>query len=146
MPTHTSISCTRRIEFDAAHRIKNHESHCKDMHGHRYVVEATFSAPELDNLGRVVDFSVIKQKLGQWINEYWDHNTILWTEDKELGNAINAITNQSIFYLPYNPTAENMAYYLFHHVCPELFTDSEFSCTRIRIYETPQCFAEIIAK
>ena len=33
------ITCTRRIEFDAAHRILNHESKCKMLHGHRYVVE-----------------------------------------------------------------------------------------------------------
>lgn len=140
----SSISCTRRIEFDAAHRIKNHESKCKDMHGHRYAVEATFSAPELDTLGRIIDFGIIKERLGSWIDEHWDHNTILWQEDSKLGKVIKEITQQEIFYLPYNPTAENMARYLIEDICPQLFKDAEISCTRIRLYETPQCFAEVI--
>ncbi len=42
------ITCTRRIEFDAAHRILNHESKCKMLHGHRYAIEATFEAKNLD--------------------------------------------------------------------------------------------------
>jgi 6-pyruvoyltetrahydropterin/6-carboxytetrahydropterin synthase len=54
------ISCTRRIEFDAAHRVMEHESKCKHLHGHRYALEATFVAPDLDTLGRVVEFGVIK--------------------------------------------------------------------------------------
>lgn len=137
------IICTRRIEFDAAHRIKKHESKCKMLHGHRYVVEASFSAPELDKLGRVIDFGVIKEVLGKWIDENFDHNTILSTADKKLGDDIEKITNQKIFYLDYQPTAENIARYLFEEVCPKLFADYEIKCTKLRIYETPNCYAEI---
>lgn len=64
---------TRRIEFDAGHRITRHESRCAHPHGHRYVAEVTVAAPELDPAGRVVDFGVMKQILGAWIDEHWDH-------------------------------------------------------------------------
>ncbi len=54
------ISCTRRIEFDAAHRVMRHEGKCKHLHGHRYALEATFSASGLDALGRVIDFAAFQ--------------------------------------------------------------------------------------
>ena len=47
------ITCTRKIEFDAAHRIIKHENKCKMLHGHRYILEASFSAPHLDDLVKV---------------------------------------------------------------------------------------------
>ncbi|NBO18428.1 MAG: 6-carboxytetrahydropterin synthase [Proteobacteria bacterium] len=135
-------SCTRRIEFDAAHRVQGHEGKCRNLHGHRYSIEATFSATQLDNLGRVVDFGVIKTLLGQWIDDNWDHTTILFEQDATLGKAISGETGQAIFYLPTNPTAENMAEYLLHTVCAQLFAQLPIRCTRIRLYETPNCYAE----
>lgn len=139
----TVITCTRRIEFDAAHRVMRHESKCKHLHGHRYALEATFAAPKLDALGRVVDFGVIKEKLGSWIDEHWDHATILYQQDSALGEAISVHTKQKIFYLSANPTAENMAEYLFKKICPKLFKGMGIRCTRLRIYETPNCYAEV---
>jgi 6-pyruvoyltetrahydropterin/6-carboxytetrahydropterin synthase len=137
----TDISCTRRIEFDAAHRVMEHESKCKHLHGHRYAVEATFTAPDLDRLGRVVDFGVIKEKLGSWIDTHWDHTTILYEKDRPLGDAVVAKTGQTIFYLAKNPTAENMAEYLLK-LCEELFRGMDVTCTRIRLYETPNCYVD----
>lgn len=136
------IICTRRLEFDAAHRVMEHESKCKHLHGHRYVVEASFAAAKLDALGRVIDFGVIKERLGAWIDENWDHTTILWDKDKPLGTSIEGHTGQKIFYLPYNPTAENLALYLFTTMCPKLFAESGVTCRKIKIFETPNCSAE----
>ena len=82
------IKCTRRIEFDAAHRILEHESKCKMLHGHRYALEITVKAEKLDKLGRVVDFGVIKEVVGQWIDNNWDHNTILSNKDQKMGSMI----------------------------------------------------------
>lgn len=138
------ITCTRRIEFDAAHRVMNHESVCKMLHGHRYVLEVTFVASELDNLGRVIDFGVIRDFLKDWINNNWDHNTILNIADQDLGNAIaSKILGQKIYYMNCNPTAENMAKYLFSEVCPKLFSAYNVRCLKIKIFETPNCSAEV---
>jgi 6-pyruvoyltetrahydropterin/6-carboxytetrahydropterin synthase len=137
-----TITCTRRIEFDAGHRVMEHESKCKHLHGHRYAVEATFAARDLDILGRVIDFGQVRARLGSWIDEHWDHATILSDKDRALGEGITAKTGQVIFYLPANPTAENMAEYLLKTVCPKLFEDSGAHCTRIRLYETPNCYAD----
>lgn len=137
------INCTRKIEFDAAHRIQRHESKCKMLHGHRYVIEASFTAKELDDLGRVIDFGAIKEVLGSWIDENFDHNTILCESDHELGAEIEKSTGQKIFYLKNQPTAENIALFLFHEVCPYLFQNYDIECTKIRLYETPNCYAEV---
>ena len=115
------IICTRRIEFDSAHRIINHESKCKMLHGHRYVVEASFTAKKLDKLGRVIDFSEARKLLGGWINEHFDHNLILSIHDQNLGEKIAAETGQKVFYLDGNPTAENIASFLFTEICPKIF-------------------------
>jgi len=136
------VTCTRRIEFDAAHRVVGHEGKCKNLHGHRYALEATFATRTLDKLGRVVDFAVIKKLLGKWIDDNWDHTTILFDKDKPLGKAITGITGQKIFYMSANPTAENMADYILHTVCSDLFGDMPIECVRIRLYETPNCYAE----
>ncbi|MFO1242163.1 MAG: 6-carboxytetrahydropterin synthase [Rickettsiales bacterium] len=137
----TQITCTRRIEFDAAHRVMEHESKCKDLHGHRYAVEATFAGEGLDTLGRVIDFGEVREILGAWIDENWDHTTILFDKDKKLGDGIVAVTQQNVYYLPYNPTVENLAKYLLETICPKLFS-GKASCIAIKIWETPNCSAE----
>lgn len=138
------ITCTRLIAFDTAHRVMLHEGKCKYVHGHRYTAQVSFRAEgagELDSLGRVVDFGVIKDILGQWIDTHWDHTCVLWDKDKALGEAIAAETGQTIYYIPYNPTAENMALYLLKTICPKLFNGHEVTCTSVTIHETPNCAA-----
>lgn len=137
------ISVTRKIEFDAAHRILNHESKCKNLHGHRYVLEASFCADNLDDLGRVIDFGVIKEELGAWVDEHLDHNTILSIKDKNLGEEIAKQTGQKIYYLNENPTAENIALHLLHEICPKIFAAKHVKCVGIRLYETPNCFVDV---
>lgn len=138
-----TITCTRRLEFDAGHRLLEHEGKCRYLHGHRYALEASFTAASLDSVGRVVDFGVIKEKLGGWIDAHWDHTTVLHEKDRQLGDTIEKATGQKIYYLPMNPTAENMADYLFRAVCPQLFEGLGLRCTKITLHETPNCKAEI---
>jgi 6-pyruvoyltetrahydropterin/6-carboxytetrahydropterin synthase len=137
------ITCTRRIEFDAAHRIINHESKCKMLHGHRYALEASFAAKELDNLGRVIDFGEIREVLGAWIDDNLDHNTILSIKDKNLGEKIASETGQKIYYINENPTAENIAQYIFAEICPKLFAKKNVKCVAIKLYETPNCYVVV---
>ena len=137
------ITCTRRIEFDAAHRIMNHESKCKMLHGHRYALEASFAATELDELGRVIDFGVIREVLGAWIDDNLDHNTILSINDQKLGDKIASETGQKIYYIKENPTAENIAQYIFAEICPKLFAKKNVKCVAIKLFETPNCYTNV---
>ena len=88
------ITVTRRLEWDAMHRIPLHESKCKAFHGHRYVAEITCTAEGLDQLGRVIDFGVIKGIVGRWIDERWDHTAILMRNDPDPAVPVLAASNE----------------------------------------------------
>ncbi|NRA74201.1 MAG: 6-carboxytetrahydropterin synthase [Rickettsiales bacterium] len=130
------ITCSKRITFEAAHRIVGHEGGCKFLHGHRYICEFTFTAESLDKLGLVIDFSTIKKIMGNWVKTNLDHTVILWKQDKELINAIEKCTKQKIYQLPNNASAENLATHLLHDICPKLFENHRARCIKITIEET----------
>lgn len=139
-----AISCTRVLEFDAGHRVHNHESKCATLHGHRYRVEVTARADGgLDQLGRVVDFSVLKAKVGGWLDEKWDHTTIVFENDEVTVKALERLPKfKQPWIAPFNPTAENMAWYLLNVVCPEVLRDTGVKAVHIKVWETPNCWAE----
>lgn len=146
-----STVITRKIEFDAGHRVLGHESKCANLHGHRYVAEISVTADALDSLSRVVDFSVVKKIVGGWIDEYWDHNFLLNRNDP-LCDVLDSMTDEEARELvgpktPYlmpdglNPTAETMAEVLFE-VAVDLLEDELVTVTHVRLYETPNCWAD----
>lgn len=141
------ITCTRRIQFCAGHRVVGHESKCAHLHGHNYVVLVTAAADELDSVGRVVDFSVIKQRVGGWIEKCWDHGFILWKDDpvrQFIDDApLGSARTQKLFPLPTNPTAENMADYLLRVVCPKELAGSGCEASKVVLWETENCYAEV---
>jgi 6-pyruvoyltetrahydropterin/6-carboxytetrahydropterin synthase len=138
------ISCTRRIEWDAMHRIPRHESVCKAYHGHRYSADVTCTAP-LDELGRVVDFGVIRDRVGGWIQERWDHTAILMEGDPDPSAKVvaeaNARNGKPVYWMPAPPTAENLAAEL-GRVAAELLADTGVTISRVRVWETPNCYAD----
>lgn len=136
-----SVTCTRRIQFCAGHRVYNHESKCRNLHGHNYVALFTADAP-LDSLGRVIDFSVLKERIGGWIDFNWDHGFLVWEDDTEALFAVGSIPGQKVYQMPYNPTAENMAKYLLERICPGLLEGTGVRVTGVRIWETENCYAE----
>lgn len=134
---------TRTLEFDAGHRVHNHESKCATLHGHRYKVEVTAAAPKLDAIGRVIDFSVLKEKVGGWIDLHWDHTTIVWDEDRTTLAMLNGCPRaKDPWVAPWNPTAENMAEHLLRSVCPQVLESTGVVVTKVRVWETPNCYAE----
>lgn len=134
---------TRTLEFDAGHRVHGHEGKCATLHGHRYKVELTAQAAQLDRLGRVIDFSVLKQKVGGWLDEQWDHNVILFVEDRVTVEAVHQCPrNKEPWVAAFNPTAENMADFLLNHVCPKVLDGTGVLVTKVVVWETPNCRAE----
>tara|TARA_R110002167_G_scaffold282279_1_gene487547 strand:- start:20 stop:301 length:282 start_codon:yes stop_codon:yes gene_type:complete len=92
----------------------------------------------------VVDFSVLKQSLGGWVDQNWDHGFIVWSEDSEALAAMKTMNTQKVFELPTNPTAENMAEYLLRVVGPEQLSGTGVRLVRVRIDETENCSAEAL--
>jgi len=130
---------TVKLGFSVAKRLLDYEGKCNYLHGYFHMAEFTFSSS--GNAGIVADFNELKEELSNWLDKNWDHNVILNKQDKPLGNAIEDLTGQKVFYLDKDPTAENIAEYLKEKICPELFPD--LSCTRIRLYDTPDEYVEV---
>lgn len=136
-----TITATRRLQFASGHRIYKHESKCANVHGHNYVVEITAQAP-LDSLGRVIDFSVLKRCVGQWIDDFWDHGFIVYEKDDEMLSALRVVGGKR-FIMDSNPTAENMARFLLEVVCPQVLDGTGVTVVRILLRETENCWAEV---
>ncbi len=136
------IQITRRLEFDAGHRVLGHEGRCKHIHGHRYAAEITIQGPGLDSLGRVIDFGVVKSLLGHWIDSHWDHNLLLNSEDPLWDEPFFRNERRPYLFEGCNPTAENMARELWQ-VAIDLLA-SNLQVVRVRIWETPSCYADFV--
>lgn len=141
--TVNKVKCTRKLHFCAGHRVMNHENKCGTAHGHNYYVHLVAEAPNLDALGRVVDFSVLKEKIGGWVDEHWDHTFLVCEHDVELIQALRKLPRKKEpFICPFNPTAEEMAIYLLRVVCPKLLSGSDVVITKVIVHETDNCYAE----
>jgi 6-pyruvoyltetrahydropterin/6-carboxytetrahydropterin synthase len=106
----TTIS--RYHEIDCGHRVVGHEGKCRNLHGHRYRFTFTCTADALDGIGRIIDFSQIKTVLCQWLEDNWDHRFLMWEHDPFLP-LVQEHEGASLVVLPFNPTAENLAAFLF---------------------------------
>jgi len=71
----------RYHDISCGHRVYGHESKCAHLHGHNYRFFFTIVAPELDTVGRVLDFSVIKERLCVWLEAIYDHKFLVWEND-----------------------------------------------------------------
>ena len=138
-------SCVRKIHFCYGHRVMNHENKCATLHGHNGIVWVhAYPLKGLDQIGRVVDFSVLKEKVGGWIDKYWDHTMILNQEDELTVELVKKAPQfKEVFLLPQNPTAENLASYLLWEVCPQVLRGHGVMVYKIVFWETENCFAEV---
>lgn len=134
-------TCTRRLEFDYGHRLRNHEGKCAHVHGHRGTVEVECAAVGLDAVGRVIDFSEVKRLVGGWLDERWDHAFIVGEDDVEMRDFLE-LHEQRHFVLPSAaPTAENLAHYA-GRMAETLLAPLGITVVRLRFYETPNGWAE----
>lgn len=141
------LSCSRLLHFCAGHRVHGHENKCRHVHGHNYDVVVWArdirDHDDTDALGRVIDFSVLKHRVGGWIEDNWDHAMIYWVGDDEMRDTFGGLLkHHKSFELPVNPTAENLARYLLLDVCPEVLGDSGVEVYRVVVQETKNCSAE----
>lgn len=116
-----------------------HESKCAHLHGHNYRFHFTV-AGELDGIGRVLDFSVIKTRLCLWLEEEWDHKFLLWKEDPLL-DILRESDPLGVVPLPFNPTAENMAEHMVKVVAPLQLDGTGTVLISCRVEETRKCSA-----
>lgn len=110
--------------FDAAHSLPNYKGKCNCLHGHRWKVEIGITGPVQtigSDIGMIIDFSKLKERIGWIFNESLDHQFI----------------NQIIA----NPTAENIIEWIKEKIIFELI-DTNLALVRLKIYETPDSCIE----
>ena len=136
---------TRRLQFCSGHRVFGHESSCANLHGHNYVVYIEATASHLDKIGRIIDFKVLKELFGNWIDENWDHG-FLWYKKDPVCRAIFTDTEAAMslknYQCSFNPTAEEMAYFLLTDIGPFLLEGSGVEVVSVTIEETENCKAQ----
>lgn len=132
---------TRRIEFDAGHRLVGHESKCRNLHGHRYVVDITCSAASLDHVGRVIDFAQVKAVVGGWIDKALDHAFIYYDLDPIMSELFFKHSDQKYHAVSFEPTAENLSKYIADSA-QQMLTVFGIKVVNVRLYETPNCWAD----
>lgn len=169
-----SYTVIRSHEICAGHRVVGHESKCRHLHGHNYKFHfkvapklkvtapsngqgLTLEKNKLDSVGRVIDFSVVKTTLCQWLEDNWDHKFLHWEEDP-LIKGIDALLRHdaaigydvveqedgyhffdSLVSLPFNPTAENLAAYMVDVIGPQLLDEHGVQLVECTIEETSKC-------
>ena len=168
------LTAERYHDFSYGHRVVGHENKCRHLHGHNGRVHFVCRAqPEkvdgwgdptddnthdngLDHIGRVIDFGVIKERLCMWIENNWDHKFLAWKEDPMIkalyytgapGNMEfkdAQMFQESVVFVPFNPTAENMAQYLVKVIGPQQLEGTGVELVQCIIEETAKCSASFI--
>lgn len=134
------IKAERYHDISCGHRVVGHEGKCRFLHGHNYRIHFTVAATQLDSIGRVVDFSVIKSALCAWLEDHFDHKFLIWSEDPMLA-ALQEVSSESLVIVPFNPTAENIARYLVDVIGPQRLNQDGVQLISCKVEETAKCSA-----
>jgi 6-pyruvoyltetrahydropterin/6-carboxytetrahydropterin synthase len=105
--------------FAAGHALRNYHGKCENVHGHNYKVQVIVRGEKLDETGMLADFVELK-KLLRAISEPLDHVFL---------NNIEPFTTV-------NPSAENMAVYIYEKMRDGLRQDNPVEVAEVKVWET----------
>ncbi len=136
------------IQWDMGHRVMNHRSICKGLHGHRYKAEICLNGDVVSDSGvseegMVVDFSDIKKISHLEVLDKLDHAFMVWDMDLELIEFMESSDDHKIVAVPFTPTAENVARYIFE-ILNDKFEDvygTGLELCSVKLWETPTSYA-----
>ena len=109
-----TVRVCRQFGFEAAHRLPDYPGPCRDLHGHSYRLNVSVEGPIDPDSGLVIDFSELKRVVVQEVIDHFDHANL----------------ND---HLP-NPTAENLAVWIWDKLAPTLP-----GLVEIELHETEKC-------
>jgi|TARA_B100001079_G_scaffold241458_1_gene226957 6-pyruvoyltetrahydropterin/6-carboxytetrahydropterin synthase len=136
------------IQWDMGHRVLNHRSVCKGIHGHRYKAEICLEGElivdsGLSEEGMVIDFSDIKKIAQKFIQNKLDHGFMVWNQDDELLDFFKHSKGHKLVVVPFTPTAENVAAYIFQKLKNEFLDKFKtgLHLHSVKLWETPSSYA-----
>lgn len=113
-----AFTLSTQLEFAAAHHLRGYEGNCARLHGHNWKVEIKVSGQQLNQVGMLIDFKEIKRR----------SKDILKRLDHYYLNEIPPFDEVL------NPTAENIAYYLFSELS-QVINDERIQVAAIVVWE-----------
>ena len=139
----------RWVETDTGHRVPNHNSKCRNMHGHRYRWEAELSGEvvtesDVSEEGMLIDFSDVSKILTKHIHDIVDHAFIVFEDDKEAISALSLMNDgHKTVVVPFIPTAENLAKWAYEQVEPHIKSSygNKLQLHAFHVRETPKSWA-----
>ncbi len=144
------LTITRKMEFDAGHRIPDHNSQCRNLHGHRYTLLITLVGEVVrqdgvsDN-GMIMDFSDIKELAQQHLVSKWDHAFLAYEKDTAVVDFLHTLPGHKTVMTDRVPTVENLAQIAFD-ILKQVYHNRygrALALSRVTLYETPNCWAEV---
>ncbi|VXB75991.1 6-carboxytetrahydropterin synthase QueD [Massilia sp. 9I] len=144
------LTITRKLEFDAGHRIPDHKSQCRNLHGHRYTLEITLTGDVIDvegnsDNGMIMDFSDVKTLAKEHLVDVWDHAFLVYEKDDKVREFLASLPGHKTVVIDCIPTVENLARVAFK-LLKTVFTDRFGTGLRLHklvLHETPNCWAEV---
>jgi len=144
-----STSIRRWVETDTGHRVPNHKSKCRHLHGHRYRWEAevegdVVSESGVSEEGMLIDFSDISRILTEHIHDVVDHAFVVSEDDSDaLAAMAHMGDSHRTVVVPFIPTAENLARWAFEQVAPHIETayGNRLRLAAFHVRETPKSWA-----
>lgn len=133
----------REFTFDAAHKLEHHAGQCSQLHGHTYRLQvfARGSIHPVDghsSSGMVIDFHDIVSVYKDKLEGFLDHQFLNDFANLEPEHCPCKTTVDYSLCTLKQTTAELLAVWILHVMnswIPEVF--------KVRLYETPRCYAEV---
>ena len=105
------IRITKEFKFEMAHALHGYDGLCKNIHGHSYKLWVTIKGEVLNERthkkdGMVMDFDILKELVKPNIIEKYDHSLVLNANSPHAEIDFSAF--EKVFFLPYQPTSENL--------------------------------------
>jgi len=135
------------------HRIPNHKSVCRNLHGHRYKLKVQLGG-ELQEVtgtsdeGMVLDFGDVKKILIKEIHDYCDHSFMYSSSDQVLESFFAQNHSFRSIKVNFIPTAENIAFWVFDKLFHKLKIayGNRLQLYKIELWETPTSSALVTVK
>ena len=139
----------RYVETDTGHRVPNHKSKCKHMHGHRYRWEAEIEGDVVTEKGvseegMLIDFSDISDILTIHIHDVVDHAFVVYQGDDLALSALKMMGDEHrTVIVDFIPTAENLAKWAFEQIESLISTayGNRLRLVAMHVRETPKSIA-----
>lgn len=104
-----------RHNFETAHRLSSPDAptKCQSIHGHSWWVTVKIEGPEVDANGMLVEFGDFKRAWRRFLDDQVDHHLVVREGDVVAAAIVSVQPDARILELPYDPSTENLARFLF---------------------------------